>query len=152
MRFWIFVSLSVTAMETSYCSLANFISFSISFAYRALCSFESTSRIWTFRSSAERIGELFCKSVIYDLGTNFVFTPLVPARAVTERFLSNNNEASPKTSEGPILLSLSPRGAVSYTHLRAHETLMNLVCRLLLEKKNLFDSFFQNSILLGTNK
>ena len=24
-------------------------------------------------------------------------------------------------------------GAVSYTHLRAHETLMNLVCRLLLE-------------------
>ena len=25
---------------------------------------------------------------------------------------------------------------VSYTHLRAHETLMNLVCRLLLEKKN----------------
>ena len=27
--------------------------------------------------------------------------------------------------------------AVSYTHLRAHETLMNLVCRLLLEKKHL---------------
>ena len=26
-------------------------------------------------------------------------------------------------------------GSVSYTHLRAHETLMNLVCRLLLEKK-----------------
>ena len=25
-------------------------------------------------------------------------------------------------------------GPVSYTHLRAHETLMNLVCRLLLEK------------------
>ena len=28
---------------------------------------------------------------------------------------------------------------VSYTHLRAHETLMNLVCRLLLEKKNFFN-------------
>ena len=26
-------------------------------------------------------------------------------------------------------------GAVSYTHLRAHETLRHLVCRLLLEKK-----------------
>ena len=26
--------------------------------------------------------------------------------------------------------------AVSYTHLRAHETLRHLVCRLLLEKKN----------------
>ena len=28
---------------------------------------------------------------------------------------------------------------VSYTHLRAHETLMNLVCRLLLEKKKLME-------------
>jgi CRP-like cAMP-binding protein len=32
-------------METSFCSFANCISFSISLAYRALCSFESTSRI-----------------------------------------------------------------------------------------------------------
>ena len=28
------------------------------------------------------------------------------------------------------------KGAVSYTHLRAHETVLELVCRLLLEKKN----------------
>jgi len=28
-----------------------------------------------------------------------------------------------------------PVGAVSYTHLRAHETVLDLVCRLLLEKK-----------------
>ena len=28
-----------------------------------------------------------------------------------------------------------PGGAVSYTHLRAHETVLDLVCRLLLEKK-----------------
>ena len=34
------------------------------------------------------------------------------------------------------LESLSPtEGAVSYTHLRAHETVLDLVCRLLLEKK-----------------
>ncbi|WDT37522.1 hypothetical protein PVA38_03335 [Streptococcus pneumoniae D39] len=26
-------------------------------------------------------------------------------------------------------------GSVSYTHLRAHETVLDLVCRLLLEKK-----------------
>ena len=26
--------------------------------------------------------------------------------------------------------------AVSYTHLRAHETVLDIVCRLLLEKKN----------------
>ena len=30
---------------------------------------------------------------------------------------------------------LLPAGAVSYTHLRAHETVLDLVCRLLLEKK-----------------
>ena len=28
-------------------------------------------------------------------------------------------------------------GAVSYTHLRAHETVLDLVCRLLLEKKTI---------------
>ena len=33
---------------------------------------------------------------------------------------------------------------VSYTHLRAHETLMNLVCRLLLEKNFFFFFFFFN--------
>ena len=31
----------------------------------------------------------------------------------------------------------SSRGAVSYTHLRAHETVLDLVCRLLLEKKKI---------------
>ena len=30
-------------------------------------------------------------------------------------------------------------GAVSYTHLRAHETVLDLVCRLLLEKKKNID-------------
>ena len=30
---------------------------------------------------------------------------------------------------------LRDAGAVSYTHLRAHETVLDLVCRLLLEKK-----------------
>ena len=39
-----------------------------------------------------------------------------------------------------------PRGPVSYTHLRAHETVLDLVCRLLLEKKKLY--FFIYSLLL----
>ena len=30
----------------------------------------------------------------------------------------------------------SGKAPVSYTHLRAHETVLDLVCRLLLEKKN----------------
>ena len=32
-----------------------------------------------------------------------------------------------------VLIPIEP---VSYTHLRAHETVLDLVCRLLLEKKN----------------
>ena len=33
-------------------------------------------------------------------------------------------------------VQLLSRASVSYTHLRAHETVLDLVCRLLLEKKN----------------
>ncbi|WDT38012.1 hypothetical protein PVA38_11675 [Streptococcus pneumoniae D39] len=33
------------------------------------------------------------------------------------------------------MAELSIKEAVSYTHLRAHETVLDLVCRLLLEKK-----------------
>ena len=45
------------------------------------------------------------------------------------------------TDDGQVLHGLRralSRGAhpVSYTHLRAHETVLDLVCRLLLEKKN----------------
>ena len=32
---------------------------------------------------------------------------------------------------------------VSYTHLRAHETVLDLVCRLLLEKKNIYSTYIQ---------
>ena len=31
--------------------------------------------------------------------------------------------------------AVDPDNAVSYTHLRAHETVLDIVCRLLLEKK-----------------
>ena len=43
-------------------------------------------------------------------------------------------EAIPQTS-GEITLPARSAGTVSYTHLRAHETVLDLVCRLLLEKK-----------------
>ena len=36
----------------------------------------------------------------------------------------------------PHLANFSSLNTVSYTHLRAHETVLDLVCRLLLEKKN----------------
>ena len=41
----------------------------------------------------------------------------------------------PADSEAGKKLRLRGRGSVSYTHLRAHETVLDLVCRLLLEKK-----------------
>ena len=38
--------------------------------------------------------------------------------------------------QGVVSYSVSPKNkSVSYTHLRAHETVLDLVCRLLLEKK-----------------
>ena len=42
-----------------------------------------------------------------------------------------------KFSQKPVVAALSSSMPVSYTHLRAHETGRNLVCRLLLEKKKL---------------
>ena len=41
----------------------------------------------------------------------------------------------PESRDGTNMEPLEAYGAVSYTHLRAHETVLDLVCRLLLEKK-----------------
>mgnify|MGYP003380643724 CR=1 FL=1 len=41
----------------------------------------------------------------------------------------------PSAIEGKGKQSMIPAPPVSYTHLRAHETVLDLVCRLLLEKK-----------------
>ena len=42
---------------------------------------------------------------------------------------------NPSSSTGMAMLDAVVTNAVSYTHLRAHETVLDLVCRLLLEKK-----------------
>ena len=39
-------------------------------------------------------------------------------------------------SKAELVVELDHLRSVSYTHLRAHETVLDLVCRLLLEKKN----------------
>ena len=40
-----------------------------------------------------------------------------------------------RAAGAPVFHSAATQGSVSYTHLRAHETVLDLVCRLLLEKK-----------------
>ena len=69
------------------------------------------------------------KSVIAVLGSN------VPSysnydRKAKARFLSKGGDPKQFTYSYPYSI-----GSVSYTHLRAHETSLHLVCRLLLEKK-----------------
>ena len=48
-------------------------------------------------------------------------------------------EATPEGAgsmmDNTLIVYSSNNAAVSYTHLRAHETVLDLVCRLLLEKK-----------------
>ena len=51
------------------------------------------------------------------------------------RELSSELEVSEMTVRRDLEVLSASRLAVSYTHLRAHETGRNLVCRLLLEKK-----------------
>ena len=47
-----------------------------------------------------------------------------------------NDDASLNENAPKEFVGLDRFEAVSYTHLRAHETVLDLVCRLLLEKKN----------------
>ena len=42
-----------------------------------------------------------------------------------------------KITSNDLIMYLESITAVSYTHLRAHETVLDLVCRLLLEKKKI---------------
>ena len=48
--------------------------------------------------------------------------------------------------------SLAAPVAVSYTHLRAHETVLDLVCRLLLEKKNTKHTFCDVCLIMSTKQ
>ena len=51
-------------------------------------------------------------------------------------YLTEVHELGSEFSMSGTLAPVSPEmAAVSYTHLRAHETVLDLVCRLLLEKK-----------------
>ena len=46
---------------------------------------------------------------------------------------------APAATEAPVVTT---EAAVSYTHLRAHETVLDLVCRLLLETKTNYNTSY----------
>ena len=72
-----------------------------------------------------------------------------PSRGVN--IVRAHSKLALNTDRLPEIESLRPREPmsppVSYTHLRAHETVLDLVCRLLLEKKkNTHTTYTQNQI------
>ena len=75
----------------------------------------NTSRIFN------EVGELYQASIINEGKSRF------PGIGDGSFAPQTNKKVVPAESKGP--------KAVSYTHLRAHETVLDLVCRLLLEKK-----------------
>ena len=59
-------------------------------------------------------------------------SPLSELQGILEALIETHNLLAEAVQEAGILPRREP---VSYTHLRAHETVLDLVCRLLLEKK-----------------
>src|SRR5665811_2486870 len=62
-----------------------------------------------------------------------IFGPVLSV--LTFRTLEEAVEKANNTMYGLSAGVWTDKGSVSYTHLRAHETVLDLVCRLLLEKK-----------------
>ena len=61
--------------------------------------------------------------------------PLIGTRVINTSFPEEENHEAfgiVTLNQDPLKVTVNP---VSYTHLRAHETVLDLVCRLLLEKK-----------------
>ena len=57
----------------------------------------------------------------------------------------------PRNRRLPAIATEHRLEAVSYTHLRAHETVLDIVCRLLLEKKNMFGCPIMDERFRGWN-
>ena len=80
----------------------------------------------------------FLRSNGYDSGEDDIYVSPVQIRRFHlrkgDKILGLTRESKESEKFSP-LIYLNEINAVSYTHLRAHETKANLVCRLLLEKK-----------------
>ena len=78
------------------------------------------------------------KDISSDLGLA-IRTGVVFIIVIANSFLLGNvneiGKLTPKTILFLVISGITTSLSVSYTHLRAHETVLDLVCRLLLEKK-----------------
>src|SRR5665213_4570337 len=84
------------------------------------------ARCWQWRGSSMKHWPWFDRSLTRcSMGAPPERGTTLRARGLAERLLSPHLEPAHDSAHAP----------VSYTHLRAHETGRNLVCRLLLEKK-----------------
>ena len=86
--------------------------------------------LYLFGASENTIGYAMDYMTIYAIGTIFVQLTLGLNAFISAQGFS-------KISMLTVVIGAVTNIAVSYTHLRAHETGRNLVCRLLLEKKKI---------------
>ena len=82
-------------------------------------------------------------------GRDIVILELIGLTDIADYFVlaSATSERHVRTIAEAVEVGMKGIGAVSYTHLRAHETPEHLVCRLLLEKKKK-----TNQTIMKTNK
>ena len=95
---------------------------------RLLSHYETTDITEKFDCSHSQYGN----NIIIDRGG--VFVDLSGNPGVNN--FESSADGNPKTGQGGSMARFTiSKNPVSYTHLRAHETVLDLVCRLLLEKK-----------------
>ena len=101
--------------------------------------FDLTGQVAVITGSSRGIGRATAQCMSR-AGAKVVVSSRKPAacQAVVDAITAEGGEAIVvpcNVSEKEQLQNLIDQTAVSYTHLRAHETVLELVCRLLLEKK-----------------
>ena len=95
-------------------------------------------------SCAEILDTAGYKYIVLEIMASFEFHLVITSRMGAKNFISNEAQAATKR-DFRLGEALRRTTTVSYTHLRAHETLRYLVCRLLLEKtKKIFKRNFRN--------
>ena len=87
------------------------------------------------RDHSKEIPSRFEPVIAITMGDPMGIGPEVVAKALCDPAILRLGKFVVYGQNQPLVDAADRAGTVSYTHLRAHETGRNLVCRLLLEKK-----------------